>query len=54
MGSLVQTKTIAKLCNPILHFSDWKSMYTVSVLCSSGIDARGQVLVNVKEGQSLR
>ena len=26
MGSLVQTKTIAKLCNPMLHFSDWKSM----------------------------
>ena len=26
MGSLVQTKTITKLCNPILHFSDWKSM----------------------------
>ena len=26
MGSLVQTKTITKLCNPVLHFSDWKSM----------------------------
>ena len=26
MGSVVQTKTITKLCNPILHFSDLKSM----------------------------
>ena len=26
MGSLVQTKAITKLCHPILHFSDWKSM----------------------------
>ena len=26
MGSLVQTKAITKLYNPVLHFSDWKSM----------------------------
>ena len=26
MGSLVKTKTKTKLCNLMLHFSDWKSM----------------------------
>ena len=40
MGSLVQTKTITKLCNPILHFSDWKSMPD-SVLV--GLKFRGKV-----------
>ena len=32
MGSLVQTKTITKLCNPILHLSDWKSMEAAIIL----------------------
>ena len=36
MGSLVQTKTITKLCNPILHFSDWKSMTKVHLKCGGG------------------
>ena len=26
MGVLEKTNTITKLCNPMLHFSDWKSM----------------------------
>ena len=35
MGSAVQTKTIAKLCNPKLYFSDWKSMGGSTIILGS-------------------
>ena len=35
MGSAVQTKTITKLCNPKLCFSDWKSVGGSTIILGS-------------------